>query len=159
MRHEADTSDRRIGRRRALAEIAALGAIAWSAPLIVSKPSYAAERRRSNACVAAAIESDQPACGVCQSQIPCGFGSKCGCVVTTNGCCFCHQHAVCDDLQRCKRTDQCPPGYACAYTCCFEMGFGTVCVPPCTGVAISPGSGATTWVQRSRPDTGPHPPG
>ncbi len=78
------------------------------------------------------------AVGFCHdcSCSPCGSGNGCGhwfghgvctaCVPTTEGCCFCHEGIACDGATGCANSGDCPPGWACAATCCG----GLICVPP-----------------------------
>ena len=67
----------------------------------------------------------------CGGQTSCS-DTGCFCVTKLNGKCFCHQPIICGTTATCTTSDDCPEGWACAYSCCE----GTVCLPPCgTSVA------------------------
>lgn len=94
------------------------------------------DAKTQTACYKAAVQNDDGACGICNGQVICGDGS-CGCIIQTNGCCFCHQGSSCSQLPPCTTNRQCPKGWKCAASCCFDAGFGTLCHPPC-GSAAAP---------------------
>lgn len=124
-----ESSEQRVSRAGALKYMGAGAAIAWAAPMIMTGTAEAATANKTCARNVAATDT---ACGVCQSQQPCG-GSGCTCVIAVTGCCFCHQPQSCD-LVVCKNNGNCPPGWNCAYTCCG----GKLCVPPCGAAPAVP---------------------
>lgn len=74
----------------------------------------------------------------CLGQTPCGgeipAGSFCTCIPgckqqgnQESGRCFCHEVSLCAGLTPCESASDCPPGWACAESCCP----GCNCLPPC----------------------------
>lgn len=107
-----------ISRRRMLKRIGAAGAVAWVTPVISSltTPAHAA--------------GTQPAggCSDCSSVCPQAIcGETCGCLPTVEETCFCHEFSACADLTSCASSEDCPPGWACASSCCGVP----LCLPPC----------------------------
>ena len=121
--------DERVSRRRLLKR-AGVGAAVLGAGSMLTASSAAAQGDPT--CIGAG------GCGECTFQTTCGAG--CGCVITVEGCCFCHQGISCGGATPCHHTSDCPLGWECAYTCCG----GTICIPPCgfLDAALVEGSGA-----------------
>ncbi len=112
--------------RRSLLKRAGAGAIVLGAGGIITS-SASANPKPLDVCTQQAVDMDVAACGQCASQTICGDG--CGCVPTTNGCCFCHQGISCEGARPCRNSNQCPAGWKCAAaTCCGPI---QICVPPC----------------------------
>ena len=121
-------SEKRVTRGRLLKR-AGIGAAALGAGSLVTAGTAGAAFPPSKECTTVG------GCGVCSdpAQVTCGSG--CGCVVTVEGCCHCHQGISCGNPHAiaCTKSSQCPPGWACARTCC--NGFEPICVPHCGFVA------------------------
>lgn len=108
-----------LSRRDMLKRMAIGGAVAWSAPIIMTFNSPAFAQVTSPPC-----DCPTPA-DPCSGQTECG--EDCWCVVTVEGECFCHQTSNCVTVKSCTSSSECPPGWACAYSCCGELK----CLPPC----------------------------
>jgi hypothetical protein len=129
--------ERKVSRRDVLKRIGAGALVAWTAPIVTSIGARAfASRPARKAC-------EDKTCGPdpCFDQSVCASPqSGCTCLATTDGPCYCHQGSSCDALTPCTNRHECPPGWACAASCCE----GTLCVPPCgTFVAALPGRRTT----------------
>jgi hypothetical protein len=124
-------TEERVSRGRLLKKAGA-GALVLGAGSMLTSSAYAVAPPL-DVCIQQAVDEDVAACGQCASQTACGAG--CGCVPTTQGCCFCHQGIGCAGATPCRYRSQCPPGWACAAaTCCGPFG---ICVPPCGGAAAA----------------------
>ncbi len=123
-----EPTERRYSRAKALRYMGTGAAVAWTAPMIMTGTAEATVANQK-VCAKAAIRnagqggSDSP-CGVCAGQVDCGSG--CFCLITSTGCCFCHQPSSCA-LTTCRNKRDCPAGWECAYSCCG----GLLCIPPC----------------------------
>jgi hypothetical protein len=83
--------------------------------------------------------------GNCFGQGECnGGGNGCACSRTWDDGNFCHQSTSCGSVVSCTTTADCPPGWACAYSCCD----GLTCLPPCNDVTPT---AATDGGQMSAP--------
>jgi hypothetical protein len=124
--------------RRNLLKKAGAGAIVLGAGGIMTSSAYA--NQVLDVCIRQALDDSVAACGACANQAACGDG--CGCVPTTNGCCFCHQGVSCADAIPCRYNQHCPAGWKCAAaTCCGPTG---ICVPACGAVAAASGGALST---------------
>ena len=128
--------------RRKLIKRAGIGAAAvMASPVIAS--SAQAESARKQVC-----GKGCPCAGdCCFNQTPCKpASSACTCIQRLAGptgpCpgtpndprarrCFCHQGSFCRDLSPCTRGADCPPGWACACSCCSYTPDDLFCHPPC----------------------------
>ena len=120
-----------------------VGAAAWTVPLVVST-SQAQAAAGGKKCVANSVASRLgdghiAACSTCGhiEDNPCGqspSGLGCYCWVTYDGCCFCGANFFCNDVV-CTKSNQCPPGYLCAYTCCSTS---LTCVETCLHANTNP---------------------
>jgi hypothetical protein len=111
--------------RRGLLKRAGVGAAALGAGSMLTTSTASANAPASRICLTAG------GCGVCAGQADCD-GCDCSCVVTVEGCCFCHQPVFCTGIPTCTSSAGCPPGWVCARTCCF--GGDPICVPHCGAV-------------------------
>src|SRR5262245_23938324 len=109
--------------RRGLLKRAGVGAAAFGAGSMLTASTASANAPASRVCV------DAGGCGACDLQTQCS--SCCTCVVTVEGCCFCHEPVFCDDNLACSSSAGCPPGWVCAETCCGDQ---PICVPHCGAV-------------------------
>lgn len=132
-----EATDTRVSRRtllkRASVGVAALGA----GSLLTAQAASAKTGVGDPKCARLSWAHDDPACGACEYQRHCG--SNCGCVVGTDGCCFCHQSISCSGATSCETDHHCPPGWKCAHTCCGEGE--PICVPPCGTLLLGPTGG------------------
>jgi hypothetical protein len=126
----------KITRGKLLKRGGAATALLAGGALLTAEPAFASKVQTD--CYKNVINSgdQEPACGACNYQTTCGDGT-CGCIIQTNGCCFCHQGSSCSGLIPCTKNSQCPKGYKCAASCCFDAGFGTLCHPPCGTAAAA----------------------
>ena len=132
-------TEERVSRGRLLKKAGA-GALVLGAGSMLTSSAYASGGGGGNVCQQQAVAADVAACGACATQTACGPG--CGCIPTTNGCCFCHQGIACAGATPCTRQGQCPAGWLCAATtCCGAFG---ICVPPCGGAAVVTGGALST---------------
>jgi hypothetical protein len=123
-----EVSPERISRRRMLKRIGAGAAVAWMSPVVTSLGTHAwageCPECEGGPGVGCAVGGDD-----CFGQTDCSPpGKSCICLRTTEEECFCDLNSNCADLQPCNGTGDCPPGYACTYSCCG----GTLCGPPCS---------------------------
>ncbi len=129
----AMTEDR-VSRGRLLKR-AGVGAAVLGAGSMVTAATASANASPSLSCISVS------GCGICATQgLGCEGNECCGCAITTEGCCFCIANVSCVGLPSCATSSkQCPPGWACAYTCC-NGGATPVCVPHCgyTGPHLIP---------------------
>lgn len=115
-------TDERVSRRRLLKRAGIGVAAVGAGSMITAAPAAAQHGGHGDVdCIGAG------GCGECDLQTVCG--SNCGCVITVDGCCFCHEGSSCASLSPCHTDAQCPAGWRCAYSCCG----GTLCLPPCGG--------------------------
>ena len=132
---EEQTGDHR---RDFLKKVAVGGAVAWTAPVVLSSRASAGEpgsppptSSTDTTVPEVCIGNGDWVCGdpivSCGDQ---GLGGICICEVDLEGNDICWGNFPCADPARpCARsTADCPPGWKCASTCC-----GTTCVPPCDG--------------------------
>lgn len=134
-------TDERVSRRRLLKR-AGVGAAVLGAGSMITASTAAAQHEGDAACI------DAGGCGVCGGQQDCG--DTCSCIMRVDGCCFCHEWSFCSDLPSCSDDHDCPPGWACSYSCCG----GGYCHPPCgyvwpsavqgTGPMSNSGAGAAS---------------
>jgi hypothetical protein len=133
-------SGRRISRRKLVKAAAVGGGLAYAAPFMTST-ALAGPGDGHPRCNAVAGE-DPKTCGphpcfdqtICRGEIP--DGSFCTCVPREpgngneqgEGQCFCHEAQFCAGLTACENSGDCPPGWACASSCCPG---GAFCLPPC----------------------------
>ena len=140
--------DERVSRRRLLKR-AGVGAALLGAGSMLTASSAAAQGDPT--CIRTG------GCGECNFQTTCGEG--CGCVITVEGCCFCHQGISCGGATQCHHSSDCPPGWECAYTCCG----GTICIPPCgffdTALVEGGGAMSTSGAGAGAPEPEPEAPG
>lgn len=123
----------RISRRRVLKGMGAGAAIAWSAPVLssVGAPAFAQE---TPVCT-------EPCDFVC-GQEPQFCGEFCICDRTTEQDCFCLFADIgCEELEECKSSEDCPPGYRCAGEGCCGSERPHLCLPPCDGISAPRGAG------------------
>lgn len=119
--------------RRSLLKRAGVGAALVGGGALVTSPIASAQPTLAGLCAELSAGNDGPACGPCDYQVNCGDG--CGCVVGTDGCCFCHQGQSCTGAKACKHNSDCPPGWKCAFTCCPQ---GPICVQGCWHPGVQP---------------------
>jgi hypothetical protein len=133
-------SERRVSRGKLLKGAVLGGGAVYAAPFMTSAALAGPEdgHPRCNAVPGQDPKKCGPdPCGdqtICRGEIP--DGSFCTCVPrfpgTGNehggGGCFCHEAQLCAGLTACESTDDCPPGWACATSCCPG---GAFCLPPC----------------------------
>src|SRR5262245_10679114 len=108
-------SETRVTRGRLLKR-AGVGAAALGAGSMLTASTASANAPASTIC------ATNGGCGQCANQVDCGAGSggcTCSCVITVEGCCFCHQPVFCSGIPTCTSSAGCPPGWVCARTCCF----------------------------------------
>jgi hypothetical protein len=110
--------------RGGLLKRAGVGAAALGAGSMLTASTASANAPASRIC------ATNGGCGQCANQVDCG--PCCACVVTVEGCCFCHEFVFCDAGLACTSSAGCPPGWVCARTCCF--GGDPICVPHCGAV-------------------------
>ena len=75
----------------------------------------------------------------------CHNNDHCFCMATTEGTTFCAQSLTCDPrkVTVCTRSQDCPPGWACAATCCNpELETTPVCNAPC-GTIVGAGAASS----------------
>ena len=131
-------SEERVS-RGGLLKKAGAGALVLGAGSMLTSSAYAATPAL-DVCTAQAVATDVAACGQCATQTACGAG--CGCVPTTQGCCFCHQGISCAGATPCRFNNNCPAGWKCAAaTCCGPI---QICVPPCGGVVAATSGALST---------------
>ena len=118
--------DERVSRRRLLKRAGVGVAAVGAGSMLTAGPAFAA-----GAC-------HDCACGPCDGQVPCQptHHASGWCVPTTEGCCFCHEGSSCACLDDCTTSGDCPPGWACALSCCG----GFLCLPPAGTQAICAGA-------------------
>jgi hypothetical protein len=109
-------TDERVSRRRLLKRAGVGAAVLGAGSLVTAGTASAAGNCNAGECHAC---THTPSCTD-------GHHGTGGCVPTTEGCCFCHEPSFCFCLPSCTASSQCPPGWACAMTCCG----GFLCVPP-----------------------------
>jgi hypothetical protein len=119
--------DRGVSRRKFLKRAGIAGGLLWASPVFTSAAhAMGGPHCRSNG---------DNRCGPdeCADQTLCSGlaeGQFCTCLTRTNGAgagCFCHEPQSCAGLTACTNPSDCPPGWACADSCCGP-GF---CLPPC----------------------------
>jgi hypothetical protein len=84
------------------------------------------------------------ACDHCPVANGCGthHGGNTACFPTTEGCCFCGESTICEALEPCETSGDCPPGWGCILSCCSAVfGFGPLCIGP-PGTVYSVGANA-----------------
>ncbi len=131
MSEETMAADGGLTRREMLKKAALVGAVAWTVPIVGSFNTPAFGQVQSPPC-----DCSGPAC---RGADDCGgVGKNCNCLATVEGDCFCHQGVSCGatGVVPCTSSTQCPPGWACAFSCCA----GSQCHPPC-GVYAGPDDG------------------
>jgi hypothetical protein len=122
-------------RRSVLKKIAVGGAVAWSAPLLLSSPAVAQtgtpEPTTTPTTEFLPCTSGPWECGdglvICGNA---GLDGICVCDVDVHGNDFCWGNFPCGDpgAVTCTANSDCQSGWVCATTCC-----GQTCVPPCDG--------------------------
>jgi hypothetical protein len=126
-------------RRDVLKKIAIGGAMAWTAPVILSSTAHAATKGSP---VPTSTTTDTTVPEVCigngdwecgDPQVLCGdqgLGGVCICEVDVEGNDICWANVSCGDprVRVCTQNSDCDPGWKCASSCC-----GTTCLPPCDG--------------------------
>ena len=117
-----EATEIRVSRRKLLKRAGVGAAVVGAGSMVTSSTAGAAAETEPHVCIHAG------GCFACSGQPTCG--NCCGCVITVEGCCFCHEAVFCGDATPCHTSSQCPPGFACALTCC---GGGPICVPRCFG--------------------------
>jgi hypothetical protein len=129
-----------VSRRKLLKRVAVGGGVVVAAPYMTSA-AFAAGDNGNPRCNAVKGETPKK-CGpgpcldqtICRGETP--AGSFCTCIPRApgngnengGGQCFCHEASSCADLTACESSGDCPPGWACASSCCPG---GTFCHPPC----------------------------
>jgi hypothetical protein len=125
-------------RRDFLKKMAVGGAVAWTAPVVLSSKAGAAETgspapttSSSTTVPEVCIGRGDWECG--EELVICGdagLGGICICEVDLEGNDICWGNFPCADPRAivCEENSDCEPGWKCATTCC-----GTTCVPPCDG--------------------------
>ena|SRR5947208_9003160 len=124
-------SEKEISRRSLLKKIGAGAAIAWAAPVLSSfgARAFASQGHGCLVCIGGVGEGCAVGGDDCFGQTNCSPpGHLCTCLRTTEDTCFCHEPQQCLGLQPCTGGADCPPGWACTFSCCG----GPFCVPPCT---------------------------
>ncbi len=111
-----------VSRRELLKRAAAVGAAAWTAPIVstFNAPAFAGGDVSP---LCPPWECDDPI-------IECGEGANgmiCVCDVDVEGNSFCWNDMFCVDTVPCTNSGECPPGWRCVTNCCE----GTRCFPPC----------------------------
>ncbi|HEU0303054.1 MAG TPA: twin-arginine translocation signal domain-containing protein [Gaiellaceae bacterium] len=130
-----------LSRRRLLKRVAIGGGVVYAAPFMTSA-ALAGSEDGNPRCNAIQGPDGPVTCGpdscagqtICRGETP--VGSFCTCIPrhpgngneAGNGQCFCHEASACSDLPPCESSGDCPPGWACATSCCFG---GPFCHPPC----------------------------
>ena len=148
-----------VTRRKLLKRAGVGAAVVGAGSMVTAVTAGAAVNPSPETCIHAGgcfACGDQPHCGTC-----------CSCVITVEGCCLCHEFVFCADAHPCHTSTQCPPGWACAHTCCF--GGDPICVPQCTGNphppvcsraaaagATSAGGGVAAGGHHPEPEAPPH---
>jgi hypothetical protein len=131
--------------RETLLKRAGAGAILFGAGSVVTAtPAFAgtsAINAPANTRCASHVEAGGH-CAACDTSACCGPGGpsdcSCTCVVTTKGCCFCHQGTSCNQ-PACRNNRDCPRGWQCiTATCC---GTQNMCFPPCGTTPAAAGEG------------------
>ncbi|NND03068.1 MAG: twin-arginine translocation signal domain-containing protein [Acidimicrobiia bacterium] len=108
-----------LSRRELLKRAAAVGAAAWTVPIVATFNTPA---------LAGVDTSEVP----CDSQdcggfvVTCGGSPTCFCDRDVEGNPICFRDISCGDSPVCATSDDCPPGWRCTTNCC-----GTTCVPEC----------------------------
>jgi len=129
-------TDELQSRRNVLKRIAVGGAVAWSAPVLLSSAAAAATESPVPTTTSTTTEplpctSGQWQCGdpivLCGSA---GLDGICVCDVDVHGADFCFGNFPCGDPRAvaCTANSDCPTGWACVTSCC-----GQTCAPPCDG--------------------------
>jgi hypothetical protein len=89
------------------------------------------------------------------NQFTCQNHPGCACLKTTEGKGFCTQRALCEGLQECSSSSQCPSGFKCSATCC--PGEPLRCVPACGLAALGaqqPAASRGAMTTNGRPSGG-----
>jgi hypothetical protein len=131
-----EVSGARESRRSVLRKIAVGGAVAWSAPVLLSSPASAATgspqpTTTTESTLPPQCDSGPWECGndlvLCGTS---GLDGICNCDTDVHGNDFCWGNFPCGDprVVDCAANTDCPPGWACTTTCC-----GQTCAPPCDG--------------------------
>lgn len=124
-------------RRDALKKIAGAGAVAWTAPMVLSSPASAQQASRFTQCRGIDWNCGD-AFALCGDQ---GLGGICICDITVEGTDFCWGNYPCAATTVCAASSECPPGWMCVSSCCGPQ----TCAPPCDGTftRTTRSSGAT----------------
>jgi hypothetical protein len=130
-------------RRDFLKKMAVGGAVAWTAPVVLSSsasagvvgspPPSTTTTEVPEVCVGNGdwVCGDEPV--ICGDQ---GLDGICICEVDLEGNDICWGNIICADprVVVCEDNSDCLPGWRCASSCC-----GTACLPPCDGSFQNPG--------------------
>jgi hypothetical protein len=116
---------RPLSRRKLLKRAGVVGAGLWALPMMTSSASAGHGGRHTCG------TGQQCAGDPCANQTICRPpDSSCSCVQRTDPSgfvCFCHEAQFCSGLTPCAHGADCPPGWACAASCCAGLN----CLPPC----------------------------
>ncbi|NND03069.1 MAG: hypothetical protein HKN91_09800 [Acidimicrobiia bacterium] len=109
-------------RRELLKRAAAVGAAAWTVPVVATfnTPAFAGND-------VSPIRCEAWSCG--DPLVECGAG--CFCDVDVEGNPFCSQVIACVSSPPCETSADCPPGWRCTSNCCSTTTAPFTCVPPC----------------------------
>jgi len=138
-----DEEEQSGDRRDFLKKVAVGGAVAWTAPVVLSSrasaqstgsppPTTSSSTTVPEVCVGNGdwVCGDPPV--ICGDQ---GLGGLCICEVDLEGNDICWGNIICADprVVVCADNSDCLPGWKCASSCC-----GTACLPPCDGSFQNP---------------------
>ncbi len=73
-------------------------------------------------------------------EFGCEDDEACNCFITVEGVGICHRNQLCEGLQSCKSSAECPENWACSISTCCGTEQGRICIRPCHEEGFAPAS-------------------